>query len=438
MAPFVLVGAFYAPVLIPVMRTDIEMTSRRDPIFRTLGSFHLGCWTLIGSWVTHSTPSGLDAYMISDGSALLVKIVLVTTASAVGGVLTHIVDLAAELRMRGHDVIIALPRDAVRSRDLIMALGVPMLDLDEAVRARADVWHLHAHSTFDRSALKLHLQRRLRAASVVLTEHLPRAAVSDPSIPWDPNSEGRPRPGAMLAKSLLKRAQVRSSAAVIVVASASKDFMVRRYRVDPNCIHVVHNGVRSPPAVTEAELVEGRPLRIVAIGTLGWRKGFDVLIAASALAERAWTVDVIGDGDLRSDLEEQAARAGGRVRFVGYRANAANSISDYEVLCLPTRGEAFPYVTLEAMVRQRPVVASRVDGVGELVRDGVNGLLVRPEDPTALAAALDNLAMDRALCRRLGSKAREMVETQFTVDAMVCQTLDVYKGCNTARKVRAH
>jgi glycosyltransferase involved in cell wall biosynthesis len=366
-----------------------------------------------------------------------VKVVLVTTASDTGGVLTHVLDLATGLAERGHDVVVGFPGDAERPRALAAARDIASIDVSAAVREPADIWHLHMHMTFDRPALKGHFSRRLRSSAIVLTEHLPRAAVSDPTIKWAPaQAGGWAKPGAAQAKSALKRLQVGTTAAVIVVAGSSKDFMVRRYGIHPDVINVIHNGVRAVPAAEIAEVEPSETLKVGAVGALVWRKGFDVLVAAAALARQPWTVDVIGEGYMRAELEAEAALTGGRIRFLGYRDDAADAIAGYEVFCLPTRGEAFPYVTLEAMTRQRPVVTSRVDGISELVGDRESGLLVEPENPAALAAALDTLALDRPLAQKMGVNAKIVVDEGFTLDEMIDRTIAVYETARMKRSRR--
>jgi glycosyltransferase involved in cell wall biosynthesis len=88
--------------------------------------------------------------------------------------------------------------------------------------------------------------------------------------------------------------------------------------------------------------------------------------------------------------------------------------------------ESFSYVALEAMACGRAVVASTIDGLSEIVEDGVSGRLVAPDDPSELAAALDTLAVDRDLRHRMGLAAHARANSKFGVETMITRTLDLY------------
>ena len=91
----------------------------------------------------------------------------------------------------------------------------------------------------------------------------------------------------------------------------------------------------------------------------------------------------------------------------------------FDVVALPSRFEGFPLALLEALLARSAVVASDVGSVAEAVRDGETGLLVRPEDPAGLAAAIRRLLADVELRRRLGENGRRLVLERFTADHMV-------------------
>jgi glycosyltransferase involved in cell wall biosynthesis len=153
------------------------------------------------------------------------------------------------------------------------------------------------------------------------------------------------------------------------------------------------------------------------------RKGVDVLIAALAQpALRApYTLWVAGDGPERAALEVDAAKRGlaDRVRFLGRRDDVPNLLEACDVFVLPSRLEGLGVAALEAMARGRPVVASAVGGLAETVVSDETGLLVPPEDPAALAAALARLIQDPELARRLGAAGAKRVAEHFLAGQMV-------------------
>lgn len=178
-------------------------------------------------------------------------------------------------------------------------------------------------------------------------------------------------------------------------------------------------------AAVRAELGLGddTPL-VLGLGRLVAKKGFGVLLEAWPAVLRDHpraTLAIVGYGDLRPALEEQAAALGiaDSVRFLGQleRAKTAAAVAAADVFALPIVRDGvdgLPNVLLEAMGAGRAVVASRVAGVPDVVDDGVHGLLVPERDPGALAAALGRLLGDPALAARLGAAARARVERELT------------------------
>jgi glycosyltransferase involved in cell wall biosynthesis len=167
---------------------------------------------------------------------------------------------------------------------------------------------------------------------------------------------------------------------------------------------VVPNGIELPAQVPFASRTE----RVVAVGRLIPIKGMDLVIDAAAGVPLPLTI--VGDGTERRRLETRATRLGADVRFEGIvpTARMAGFYRDARCVVLASRfGEGFPNVLLEAMASGCPVVATRVTGVGGLVEDGHNGLVVPPGDARALREALTRMAREPGLAERLGSAARD-------------------------------
>jgi glycosyltransferase involved in cell wall biosynthesis len=139
--------------------------------------------------------------------------------------------------------------------------------------------------------------------------------------------------------------------------------------------------------------------------------------------------DLEQGGAYRQLLEREAAELGmaDRVLFAGYRADAPALLRSFDVFALPSTIEGLPLVVLEAMAAGVPVVATPVGGVGELVRDGETGLLVPPEDPDALAAALRRLLAEPETARRLTEAAGAHVAERFSERVMCERVLAVYE-----------
>lgn len=179
-------------------------------------------------------------------------------------------------------------------------------------------------------------------------------------------------------------------------------------------VHFVPNAVK-PPTALAAPFRDGvcSP-RIVAAGRLHPKKGFDVLIAALALLRdqgRGFDCEIAGEGEERAKLEGLIAQHGleGRVRLVGWKGDVSAFLATGDVFAFPSYQEGFPLVLLEAMAVGLPVAASAIPGPVEMIGEGVDGALVPPGDPAALAQTLAGLIATPEKAVALGLAARAKV-----------------------------
>jgi GalNAc-alpha-(1->4)-GalNAc-alpha-(1->3)-diNAcBac-PP-undecaprenol alpha-1,4-N-acetyl-D-galactosaminyltransferase len=194
-----------------------------------------------------------------------------------------------------------------------------------------------------------------------------------------------------------------------------RDRGISRMRVIPN------------PVVESSSPAEGRrvwsrlnlPLSsryIMAVGRLTRQKGFDVLLDAWAMVpgKDGWRLVIFGEGEERPVLEGKRIQLG--IEDSVFFPGTVNPLSDYfhsaDLFVLPSRYEGFPMVLVEAMACGLPVIAADcTSSISEIVRDGVNGLLVPPQDPPALANILSRLMNDADTSKRLGKNAPAVLET---------------------------
>jgi len=182
-------------------------------------------------------------------------------------------------------------------------------------------------------------------------------------------------------------------------------------------VRTIHNGV---PDDQPAPARRPGPGRLVgAIGRLEHQKGFDILLRALAEVPGA-DLCVVGEGSERFRLEQLAVELGiaERVAWEGWSDNPRSYLAAFDVLALPSRFEGFPLAVLEALLACSAVAAADVGSVAEAVLGGETGLLVPPEDPAALAAALRRLLADPLLRERLGGQGRQLVLERFTAGHM--------------------
>ncbi len=191
------------------------------------------------------------------------------------------------------------------------------------------------------------------------------------------------------------------------------------------CVVRVYNGIDLSRFVA-APYAAARPGRIVAVGRLVPKKGFDVLIEACHLLRRrgvAFTCEIFGSGAGETSLREQVERSGLRslVSLPGSLTTeeVGERLREAAVVALPcvvdTQGnvDALPTVLLEAMGTARPVVSTRLSGIPEIVADGETGLLVPPRDAAQLADALQALLSDPARAGEMGRAGRQRAERLF-------------------------
>ena len=138
---------------------------------------------------------------------------------------------------------------------------------------------------------------------------------------------------------------------------------------------------------------------------------------------------MVGKGDLDVDLRAEALRknVNGKVKFLGWRQDINELMPVFDMLVLPSLNEGMGRVLVEAMAAGKPVVASRVGGIPDLIQDGYNGYLVPPADQQALAEAILKLLNDRDRARLMGQRGKKRCQ-QFSLDAMIAKLDNLYSG----------
>lgn len=175
--------------------------------------------------------------------------------------------------------------------------------------------------------------------------------------------------------------------------------------------------LRPVVAVTATSPADGAdgPARILYVGQLIRGKGVDLLLRALPLMRGEFRLSVVGKGNDGAFLARLASRLGldGKVEFKGYCEDLEAEYARCDMVAVPSRWqEPFGLVGVEAFAHAKPVVGFDVGGIGEWLKDGQNGRLVRERDLPAFAAALDSLAADRDLARRLGANGLDFVRRQ--------------------------
>ena len=305
------------------------------------------------------------------------------------------------------------------------------LSMTAAVGGGADL--VHSHTWY--ANLAGHLASMLYGVPHVMTVHS-----LEPLRPWKAEQLG----GGYALSSWCERVAVESAAAVIAVSEGMRSDVLAAYpAVAPERIRVIRNGIDTreyaPDAATGVLQRYGvdpaRPM-VIFVGRITRQKGVPVLLRAAArLAPEVQLVLCAG----QPDTPELAAEVTGLV--TGLQTDRSGVIwipemlskpeviqllSHATVFACPSLYEPLGIVNLEAMACGTPVVASRVGGIPEVVSDGETGLLVPPDDPAALAAALNALVSDPGRADAMGAAGRKRAAAEFGWDAIAAQTVALY------------
>ena len=329
-----------------------------------------------------------------------------------GGGQLSVHDLSAALARGGHDVAVGFtagPRARppaelpyrtwfLPRRERLYLIPVAFYLRLRRIRGEIDVVHVHGfEGAFARAAVG-------PSVPIVATTHHPDLPPLQPVL----RGSVLRRAAALhrLIVPFLERLALSGADSVAAISAYSAAHLrASGYLRCTSDVRVIHPGVR---LVGNAGARPG--VDLVCVGRLDRQKGFDVLLEAAARARDVITgIDILGSGPELDKLLAQRTRLKLEdiVRFRGYVASdqVASYLRGARALVMPSRSENFPRVVLEALAAGLPIVAARVGGTAEAVRDGVEALLVPPADVAGLESALRRLAVEPGLRNRLSENA---------------------------------
>jgi glycosyltransferase involved in cell wall biosynthesis len=283
-------------------------------------------------------------------------------------------------------------------------------------RERVDV--LHAHK-FGSNLWGTIVGRLARVPVIVAHEHT-----------W--SYEGQP------LRRLADRAVIaRWSSAFVAVSREDQRRMIEVEHIRPQDTLFIPNGIPAPPAASGADVRAelGIAADVPVIGTVSVlrpQKALDVLLRASRILVEDFPglrVLIAGEGDRREALEQLTDELGlgDTVMFLGVRTDVPDVLAALDVAVSSSDYEGSPLSVMEYMEAARPVVATRVGGIPDLIDDGEQGLVVEPQDPAGFAAAVAQLLRDPERARRMGERGRERRRTEFDIDVMVRRLEALYE-----------
>ena len=239
---------------------------------------------------------------------------------------------------------------------------------------------------------------------------------------------------------------------ILAISSVIERNVRATHPIDPERVTLLHHGIAIDDFTRDSERrrrireefgLGNDQLLIGIVGRLQEGKGhLEFLHMAAKIAVR-WPrtrflvvgAPTRGEADRARPIYRLAARLelGQRVIFTGYRSDVPGILSALDIFAFPSHAEAFGLAVIEAMAAGVPVIASRCDGVLDIVRDGETGLLVEPRDAAQLTGAVDRLLRDEGLRARLGHEGRLSIERQFNKEKMIDSLLSTYAASLRSR-----
>jgi glycosyltransferase involved in cell wall biosynthesis len=368
---------------------------------------------------------------------MAVRPLVLVSSLAAGGAERVVVSLVCRLAQRGHPVGLCTLTSRVDNEQLAGELrhaGVIRHDLGarRLAEPRAcgrymrllrrtgfNVVHAHGQDAW----ILASLVRRVTPVPLALTRHV----LEEPAETW--------------RQSLRRRcalAAARHGDALVAPSAATAEQLAQLAGLYPSRIHVIPNGVDLDrfecPGTTTSRADVRRSLgladheRLVLVpAVLRHGKGHDVLLDALPLIQAecpAARLAFAGGGEREAELRERTR--GSNVMVLGHRSDIPELLAGCDVVALPSLSEALPTALIEAAAARRPVVATRVGGIPEIVEHGVTGLLVPPADPRALASAIVAVLADPVRAHAFGEAGRVAARYRFSLDAHVDRTLDLW------------
>ncbi len=422
---------------LPLPLRTYEKYSKMPHLHGTTGGpdvlphFWCCCWCLRASPL-HGYRFAME---VSKPCTAALRVLLLAESPYFGGITSHLLALVEELRRQeGITPVLACLSGRGPDRtlfDLAAARGIEVINV--TMRGRFDVGVMNCLRMLAHSqridVVHTHNYRATLLAAAAL-RRLPLVVTCHGLV-------GTQAPMTVRAWQALELRCMRRARAIIACSEqVRKDLLARG--VTATKISLVHNGVPGPDAAALSAdktalraslgIPGGGPVVLFA-GRIVEGKGLDLLLEACA-QRREWRCVAVGDGPARGALEALARRHGLDALFAGTQADMTPWYLAADVVALPSRSEAFPMVLLEAAAHGRPVIATNVGGVPEIVVDRETGVLL--PDPagsdtlSGLVMALDLLRNPKAR-NEMGSIARARWEAEFTPEHMAQRTAKVYR-----------
>jgi glycosyltransferase involved in cell wall biosynthesis len=362
------------------------------------------------------------------------KIIFFTDTTAIGGAEEYLKTLAICLNDE-FDVRIAIPENK-DTKDFVNELKSKGIRVDYIKKGNIINNFLYFRKN-NPDIIHFNLPYPTKCITAILTGMIhakSKLYVTEQLVP----TEYKPH----LFLKLIKKITYAKLDTAITVSNKSKDALVKNFNLPKNKIKVIYNCVdidyiknynediirelKNKFSISDSALVFGT------VGRLDRQKGHEYLINASINVIKNVPNSLflfVGDGSLRNQLVQKMKdnNINEYFRLVGYQKNIPAFLASIDIFVLPSISEGLPFSILEAMAAKKPVIATNVGGVSEIITNNSNGLLVEPMDPDDLARAMIMLAQDARKRNFFAEMGYKKVIENFSLDKMILTTKEIYR-----------
>ncbi len=377
------------------------------------------------------------------------KVLFVITKSNWGGAQRYVFDLATRLPKEEFEAVVAFGGTGEKGaevgalaqklqeaniRSIVVSSFVRNFSLAQDFSAvpelvkifkteKPDIVHLNSSKAGGVGALAARLAG---VKNIIFTSH---------GLPWDEDRN-------IVAKAFILALSWATFLLCHRVIAISEDNAKRARRLlgCANKVTLIHNGIApivflAREAARQTLNLPQEKIVIGAVGELTWNKGYHTLVRAAGILKREgkeFLLSIIGEGEERLFIETLIAEEdiADRVVLHGFVPEAATYLKAFDIFSLSSIKEGLPYVLLEAAQAHLPVVGSRISGIQDIAQEWVSGLLFEPKNEHALAVALRSLIDDAPLRERLSQALFERSQKEFSLEAMVENTAQLYRSAS--------
>ncbi|TSA45461.1 glycosyltransferase family 1 protein [bacterium] len=377
------------------------------------------------------------------------KICFVITQGEMGGAQRYVFDLATGLAAQGEEILVLVGAEKTELKSRLKRAGIPCGLVKNLVRSINPIRDIAAVFELTSKLREYHPDIvHLSSSKAGVIGSVAARLAKIPNVVFTAHGFAFLEPNSRFVNRLYFWAEKIASnyrKAIITVSEFDRQAAIAARLCPPEKLITIHNGVdwdkiEYLPQNRARAALQLEPDKFI-IGTVAnfYRtKGLPYLISAA----RELVTDypetqffIVGDGTERSKLLSQIKSSGleNSVLLVNPQENVRQFLKAFDLFVLPSVKEGFPYVILEAMAAGLPIVATKTGGIPEAIRNGQDGLLVEPKNPAALASAISKLIKNPSDAKKLGQMAEERAKN-FTYDAMLAATCDVYRSLVSSRK----